>query len=132
MPECRFLDSLVLPPSDRVPLIGEASRLEWLTMGWMTVEAAVAIAAGWMASSLVLTAFGLDSLIELASASVLIWRLSVELRHGQVFSERAEPLQVASAAACSSYRRLTLHRRHCGNCGKEPAKNSPGPASSSR
>ena len=33
-----------------------------------------------------LLAFGLDSVIELASAGVLMWRLSVELRHGQVFS----------------------------------------------
>ena len=37
-----------------------------------------------------LTAFGLDSVIELASAGVLMWRLTVELRHGQKFSERAE------------------------------------------
>jgi divalent metal cation (Fe/Co/Zn/Cd) transporter len=56
----------------------------------MTVEAFVAIAAGLTAGSLVLIAFGLDSVIELASAGVLIWRLSVELRHGQKFSERAE------------------------------------------
>lgn len=76
--------------SDRLPLIREAFRLEWLTIGWMTVEAIVAIAAGVSAGSLVLTAFGLDSVIELASASVLMWRLSVELHHGQVFSERAE------------------------------------------
>ena len=33
---------------------------------------------------------GLDSVIELASAGVLVWRLSVELRHGQRFSEWAE------------------------------------------
>jgi divalent metal cation (Fe/Co/Zn/Cd) transporter len=78
------------PPSGRLSLIREAFRLEWLAIGWMTVEAAVAIAAVWAASSLVLTAFGLDSLIELASAGVLMWRLSVELRHGRVFSERAE------------------------------------------
>ena len=51
---------------------------------------AVAIGAGWMAGSLVLVAFGLDSVIELASAGVLMWRLSVELRRGQKFSERAE------------------------------------------
>jgi divalent metal cation (Fe/Co/Zn/Cd) transporter len=56
----------------------------------MTVEAVVAITAGVSAGSLVLIAFGLDSVIELASAGVLIWRLSVELRHGQLFSERAE------------------------------------------
>jgi divalent metal cation (Fe/Co/Zn/Cd) transporter len=82
---------LFLPPrSDRLPLIREAFRLEWLTIGWMTVEAVVAIGAGVAAGSLVLLAFGLDSVIELASAGVLMWRLSVELRHGQAFSERAE------------------------------------------
>jgi hypothetical protein len=82
---------LILPPrADRLPLIREAFRLEWLTIGWMSVEAVVAITAGVAAGSLVLTAFGLDSVIELASAGVLMWRLSVELRHGQVFSERAE------------------------------------------
>jgi divalent metal cation (Fe/Co/Zn/Cd) transporter len=82
---------LILPPSsERLPLIREAFRLEWLTIGWMTIEAVVAIAAGVTAGSLVLIAFGLDSVIELASAGVLMWRLSVELRHGQAFSERAE------------------------------------------
>ena len=91
MTECCAPPPLVLPPRpDRLPLIREAFRLEWLTIGWMTVEAIVAIAAGWTAGSLVLMAFGLDSVIELASAGVLMWRLSVELRHGQRFSERAE------------------------------------------
>jgi divalent metal cation (Fe/Co/Zn/Cd) transporter len=80
-----------LPPrADRPPLIREVFRLEWLIIGWMTVEAVVAIAAGVAAGSLVLIAFGLDSVIELASAGVLMWRLSVELRHVQKFSERAE------------------------------------------
>ena len=37
-----------------------------------------------------LLAFGLDSVIELISAGVLIWRLSVELRRGQAFSDTAE------------------------------------------
>jgi divalent metal cation (Fe/Co/Zn/Cd) transporter len=89
-------DSCAPPPllltlrSDRLPLIREAFHLEWLTIGWMTVEAVVAIWAGVTVGSLVLVAFGLDSVIELASAGVLMWRLSVELRHGQKFSERAE------------------------------------------
>jgi divalent metal cation (Fe/Co/Zn/Cd) transporter len=42
------------------------------------------------AGSLVVLAFGLDSVIELTSAGVLMWRLIVELRHGQRFSEWAE------------------------------------------
>jgi divalent metal cation (Fe/Co/Zn/Cd) transporter len=75
---------------DRAPLIREAFRLEWLTVGWMVIEATVAIGAGIMAGSLVLLAFGLDSVVELISAGVLIWRLSVELQHGQAFSETAE------------------------------------------
>jgi len=91
MTECRAPAQILLPPqADRLPLIREAFRLEWLTIGWMTVEATVAISAGITAGSLVLVAFGLDSVIELASAGVLMWRLSVELRHGQLFSERAE------------------------------------------
>jgi Co/Zn/Cd efflux system component len=75
---------------DRLPLIHEAFTLEWFTIAWMTVEAVVAIGAGVTAGSLALLAFGLDSVIELASAGVLMWRLSVEVRHGQKFSESAE------------------------------------------
>jgi len=91
MDECCAPPPLVLPSSpERQALVREAFWLEWLTIAWMTVEAVVAIAAGVAAGSLVLVAFGLDSVIELASAGVLVWRLSVELRHGQVFSERSE------------------------------------------
>jgi divalent metal cation (Fe/Co/Zn/Cd) transporter len=39
----------------------------------MTIEAVIAITSGVMANSISLTAFGIDSLIELASAGVLIW-----------------------------------------------------------
>ncbi len=56
----------------------------------MVLEAAVAIVSGIAAGSLTLTAFGIDSLIELASACVLVWRLTAELRHGQAFAESAE------------------------------------------
>ena len=56
----------------------------------MAVEAAVAIASGIAARSVTLVAFGLDSVIELASAGVLIWRLSTELRFGREVSEAAE------------------------------------------
>ena len=89
--ECCAPPPLVLPTrpersGERRAQIRRAFRLEWLTIGWMTIEAIVAIGAGLMAGSLVLTAFGLDSLIELASAGVLIWRLTVELRRGESFS----------------------------------------------
>jgi divalent metal cation (Fe/Co/Zn/Cd) transporter len=75
---------------DRTALIRQAFRLEYITLAWMTIEAAVAIGSGVAADSLTLTAFGIDSLIELASATVLVWRLNVELRHGHAFAEKAE------------------------------------------
>jgi divalent metal cation (Fe/Co/Zn/Cd) transporter len=77
-------------PPDRSALISQAFRLEYVTLAWMIVEAAVAIGSGIAAGSLLLLAFGIDSLIELASAIVLIWRLDVELRRGEVFAEDAE------------------------------------------
>lgn len=89
-PCCGSTPSAVSLIPARAALIEQAFRLEWMTVAWMLIEGAVAIGAGVAAGSLTLLAFGLDSVIELASASVLIWRLTVELRHGQAFSERAE------------------------------------------
>jgi divalent metal cation (Fe/Co/Zn/Cd) transporter len=74
----------------RADLVQRALLLEWITIAWMVVEAAVAIGAGVAAHSITLLAFGLDSVIELLSAGVLIWRLRIELKHGQAFSETAE------------------------------------------
>src|ERR1017187_7556553 len=79
-----------LSTNDRTAMIRQAFWLEYATLAWMTVEAAVAIASGIAANSLTLVAFGIDSVIELASAGVLIWRLTVELRYGQMFAENAE------------------------------------------
>ncbi|MDE3156884.1 MAG: cation transporter [Acidobacteriota bacterium] len=67
-----------------------ALRLEWLTVAWMVVEAAVALGAGLAAGSLVLEAFGADSVIELISAGVLLWRLRAELQQTGAPSETAE------------------------------------------
>jgi divalent metal cation (Fe/Co/Zn/Cd) transporter len=53
-------------------------RVEVVTVAWMVVEAAVAIGAGVLARSVLLTAFGIDSIIELVSASILLWRLRAE------------------------------------------------------
>lgn len=73
--------------------------LEWFTVGWMCVEAAVALVSGIAAHSITLTAFGADSIIELLSAGVLIWRLDIELRQGREFSERAERTAARVAGA---------------------------------
>jgi divalent metal cation (Fe/Co/Zn/Cd) transporter len=76
--------------ADRSALVQEAFKIEYLTIAWMLIEAAVAIGSGLKAASLTLLAFGFDSLIELASASVLVRRLRVELQHGHLFAQSAE------------------------------------------
>jgi divalent metal cation (Fe/Co/Zn/Cd) transporter len=87
---CSPVSSSFVHYTDREALIRRAFRLEWFTMVWMAVEIAVAVTSGVAAHSVSLIAFGVDSLIELSSAAVLMWRLSVELKHGRAFSQRAE------------------------------------------
>lgn len=52
--------------------------LEYFSVAWMIAEAGVAVTAGILAGSIALTGFGLDSLIELASAVIVIWQLRGE------------------------------------------------------
>ncbi len=55
-----------------------ALQLEWFTVGWTSLEAVIGITAAIRASSIALLGFGADSVIEVASAGVLIWRLRAE------------------------------------------------------
>ena len=64
--------------NNRAALIEQAFRLEYITLAWMTLEAGVAIGSGIAAGSLTLTAFGIDSVIELASGAALLWRMNVD------------------------------------------------------
>lgn len=50
-------------------------RLEYFTLGWNLIEAVVAVGAGLVAGSIALIGFGVDSVIESVSGSVLLWRL---------------------------------------------------------
>lgn len=66
----------------RATAIRRGVRLEGFTVAWMAVEAVLAIAAGVAARSVLLTAFGADSVIELLSGATLLWRLRVEAAAG--------------------------------------------------
>lgn len=70
-------------------------RIEVVTVVWMAVEAVVAIGAGVLARSVLLTSFGLDSVIELVTGGVLLWRLATEARGGSL--ERVEHAEVRAA-----------------------------------
>lgn len=72
----------------REALIRRGLRLEYVTLGWSLLEAAVAVAAGVLAGSIALIAFGLDSVIEMSSGAILLWRLSSD--RDEVGRERTE------------------------------------------
>jgi divalent metal cation (Fe/Co/Zn/Cd) transporter len=67
--------SLALTGDATSRLLRRGRLLEYFTLGWNLVEAAVAIVAGGLAGSSALLGFGLDSLIESTSGAVLLWRL---------------------------------------------------------
>jgi len=67
-------------------LASRARLLSWLSLAWMTVEGAVAISAGLVASSIALVGFGLDSAIEGFASLVIVWRFS----RSRMFSAAAE------------------------------------------
>ena len=98
----------VLAAADRPRLLTRALRLEYLTVGWNIIEGLVAIAAALMAGSVALLGFGIDSFVESASGSVLIWRLLAERsatdeeRIEQV-EHRAQKLAAASLALLALY-----------------------------
>jgi divalent metal cation (Fe/Co/Zn/Cd) transporter len=80
--------------ASRAAQVRTGVRIEIFTVIWMVVEAVVSIGAGILASSALLTAFGLDSVIELVSGAILLWRLLVEAR-----GEDAEHIERAERRA---------------------------------
>ncbi len=76
-------------------------RIEVITVLWMLIEMVVSIAAGVAAGSVLLIAFGLDSLIELVGGGVLLWRLRVEASGGDTARvEKAEHRATWLVAIC--------------------------------
>ncbi len=75
---------------DRSALVRRGLRLEALTVAWNSAEAVIGIAAGLVAGSIALVGFGLDSVIEVSSGAVLLWRLRADRDHTR--REQAERL----------------------------------------
>ena len=95
----------VLEPSGttRAAPVGRARALSLLSIGWMTVEAAVAITAAVIAGSVALLGFGVDSLIELASAGTILWLFTGSRRGSEAAERRAQHLIAACFAALALY-----------------------------
>jgi divalent metal cation (Fe/Co/Zn/Cd) transporter len=83
---------------ERSNALRSARRLEVLTIAWVGAEAALGLFSAWRAHSVSLAAFGFDSLVELASASAVLWRLNEQRDLAQ--SARAEQRSLRFAAIC--------------------------------
>lgn len=68
-------DSCTCAQNGRVGDTRHARKLEYLTIGWNLIEAGVALGAGVIAGSIALIGFGIDTLIEILSSLILLWRL---------------------------------------------------------
>jgi divalent metal cation (Fe/Co/Zn/Cd) transporter len=72
----------------RESAVSRGLRLEYLTVAWNAIEALVALVFGSVAGSIALVGFGLDSIIEVPSGAVLLWRLRSD--HNAERRERVE------------------------------------------
>lgn len=72
--------------------------LEYFTIAWNSAEAIAAVVAGLFAGSIALVGFGLDSVIEVTSGAVLLWRLRAE--HDARRRERAESRALRLVGLC--------------------------------
>jgi len=64
--------------NSRAAAIHRGLSLEYFTVAWNLLEAAVALASGAVAGSIALISFGMDSLIEVSSGGILLWRLHAD------------------------------------------------------
>lgn len=99
------------PPAASAPITRErygllarrARLLSWLSLGWMTVEGAVAIVAGLAAGSIALVGFGLDSAVEGLASVVIVWRFSGARVFSQAAEDRAQRLVAAQFFVLAPY-----------------------------
>ena len=70
-----MMSAEILTADVRASVIRRGRHLEYITIGWNSLEAVAAIGAGVLAGSIALVGFGFDSVIESLSGAILLWRL---------------------------------------------------------
>lgn len=84
--------------NDRAALIRRGRYLEYFTIGYNSLEGLIAVVAGLLASSIALVGFGFDSLIEVTSGAVLLWRLHADVDEAR--RERVEAISLRLVGVC--------------------------------
>ena len=80
-----------------------ARMLSWLTLGWLGIEAGVAVAAAVIAGSVALLGFGLDSGIEALASVIVIWRFTGTRLASPAAERRAQQLVAVSFYLLAPY-----------------------------
>jgi divalent metal cation (Fe/Co/Zn/Cd) transporter len=88
MAECSAVPSA--QPVETSSLVQKAKWLAYFTIAYNIVEGIVSIGLGVQEESFALAGFGFDSLIEVASAVLVVWRLRADFDHESVISLQAE------------------------------------------
>ena len=83
---------------DRQAIARHGKCLEYFTIAWNSLEALVAVVAGARAGSISLVGFGIDSLVEVTSGTVLLWRMSGDADAQK--RERREKLSLRIVGFC--------------------------------
>lgn len=63
-------------PAAHGPLLRRGLLLEYITLGWNVVGVVIVVIAAYLAHSVALAGFGLDSLIEIFASIVVVWQLT--------------------------------------------------------
>lgn len=83
---------------DRAQLVRRGRYLEYFTIGYNSLEGLIAVVAGLVAGSIALVGFGFDSLIEVTSGAVLLWRLNADVDEAR--RERVEAISLRLVGIC--------------------------------
>jgi divalent metal cation (Fe/Co/Zn/Cd) transporter len=94
---------LSLPPQERALLERRARQLAWGGNVWHVVEFAIAVGAGIAAGSVALVGFGIDSVIEVLAAGVIVWLFSGSRVGSHTPERRAQQVIAASYALLVAY-----------------------------
>ena len=82
---------------ERSDVIRRGQRLEYITIAYNSLEALIALLAGFLAGSIALMGFGFDSVIEVTSGLALLWRLHHDADPARRRSTEAITLRVVGA-----------------------------------
>ena len=74
---------MVVAVTNRSDLVQRGRTLEYFTVAYNSAEGLISLVAGFIAGSVSLIGFGLDSLIEVTSGAALLWRLHHDLNESR-------------------------------------------------